>query len=69
MALNLNRMIPVQIITTDANTSERAMLAQRLEAGVTYIADRGYLSFKTISQVIDKQAFHFPHEIKLEIYD
>ena len=33
------------------------MLAQLLEAGVTYIADRGYLSFKMIRQVVDKQAF------------
>jgi len=57
LALNLNRMIPVQIISTDANTSERKMLAQLLEAGVTYIADRGYLSFKMIRQVIEKQAF------------
>lgn len=57
LLLNLNRMIPVQIISTDANTSERKMLAQFLEAGVTYIADRGYLSFKMIRQVIDKQAF------------
>ena len=57
LALNLNRMIPVQMISTDANTSERAMLSQLLEAGVTYIADRGYLSFKMIRQVIEKQAF------------
>ncbi len=57
LAFNLNQMIPVQIITTDANTSERKMLAQFLEAGVTYIADRGYLSFTMIQQVLDKHAF------------
>jgi len=57
LALNLNQMIPVQVITTDANTSERKMLAQFLEAGVTYIADRGYLSFEMIRQVLDKKAF------------
>jgi hypothetical protein len=57
LAFELNRMIPVQIITADANTSEREMLAQLLEAGVTYIADRGYLSFKMIRQVIENQAF------------
>jgi hypothetical protein len=57
LAFNLNRMIPVQIISTDANTSERKMLAQFLEVGVTYIADRGYLSFQMIRQVIDKHAF------------
>jgi hypothetical protein len=57
LAFELNRMIPVRIISADANTSERRMLAQLLEAGVTYIADRGYLSFKMIRQIIDKQAF------------
>ena len=35
LALNLNQMIPVQILSTDANTSERKMLIQLLEAGVT----------------------------------
>jgi hypothetical protein len=57
LAFELNRLIPVRIISADANTSERKILAQLLEAGVTYIADRGYLSFKMIRQVIDKQAF------------
>jgi len=57
LAFELNRMIPVQIISADANTSERKMLARFLEAGVTYIADRGYLSFRMIRQIIDKQAF------------
>ena len=57
LAFELNRMIPVQLISADANTSERRMLAQLLEAGVTYIADRGYLSFKMIRQIIDIQAF------------
>jgi hypothetical protein len=57
VALDLNQMIPVQLISTDANTSERAMLAQFLEAGVTYIADRGYLSFQMLRQVLEKKAF------------
>lgn len=57
VAFELNRMIPVQILTADANTSERKMLVQLLEAGATYIADRGYLSYKMIRQIIEKQAF------------
>jgi len=57
LAFELNRMVPVQIISADANTSERKMLVQLLEAGVTYIADRGYLSFNMIRQIIDKKAF------------
>ena len=57
LALELNRMIPVQIISTDANTSERKILAQFLEAGVTYIADRGYISFRMLRQIRAKHAF------------
>lgn len=57
LAFELNRMIPVQIVSTEANTSERKMLAQFLEEGVTYIADRGYLSYKMIRQVVNKKAF------------
>jgi len=57
VAFELNRMIPVQIISTDANTSERKMLAQFLQEGVTYIADRGYVSFKMLRQILAKNAF------------
>ena len=57
LAFELNRMIPVQIISTDANTSERQILAQFLEAGVTYIADRGYISFRMLQQILAKKAF------------
>jgi hypothetical protein len=57
LAFELNRMIPVQLLCTDANTSERKILAQFLEAGVTYIADRGYLSFRILQQIRAKEAF------------
>jgi hypothetical protein len=57
LAFNLNRMIPVQVITTDANTLERAMLARLLEPDVTCIPDRSYLSFESIHQMLDKAAF------------
>ena len=42
LAYELNRMIPVQLISTAANDSERKALIALLEAGVTYITDRGY---------------------------
>ena len=45
LALELNRMLPVQLISTDANASEKTALLAMLESGVTYIADRGYLGF------------------------
>jgi hypothetical protein len=57
VAFELNRMIPVQILSTDANTSERKILTQFLEVGVTYIADRGYLSFRMLQQILAKNAF------------
>jgi hypothetical protein len=57
LAFELNRMIPVQFICTDANGNEREMLAALLEAGVTYIADRGYASFALFNQITQQQAF------------
>ena len=57
LAFELNRMIPVQFFSTDANGSERKMLQEILEAGVTYIADRGYLAFDLFKQITDQSAF------------
>ena len=57
LAFELNRMIPVQFICTDANGNEREMLAALLEAGVTFIADRGYASFALFQQITLQQAF------------
>ena len=57
LAFDLNRMIPVQFICTDANGNERKMLIALLEAGVTYIADRGYASFALFEQITLQQAF------------
>ena len=57
LVLELNRMLPVQFISTDANSSEKTALLAMLEAGVTYIADRGYLSFSLFHQIAKKKAF------------
>lgn len=57
LAYELNRMIPVQFMSSEANYSERKVLMEFLEAGVTYITDRGYLSFKVFQQIIEKEAF------------
>jgi hypothetical protein len=57
LAYELNRMIPVQFISSEANYSERKALMELLEAGVTYITDRGYLAFDIFQQVTEKQAF------------
>jgi hypothetical protein len=57
LSFELNRMIPVQFFSTDANCNERKALASMLEAGVTYIADRGYVSFDIFQQIVSLQAF------------
>lgn len=57
LAYELNRMIPVQFISSEANYSERKVLMELLEAGVTYITDRGYLAFDIFQQVTERQAF------------
>ena len=57
LAYELNRMIPVQFISSEANYSERKVFMELLEAGVTYITDRGYPAFDIFQQVTEKQAF------------
>lgn len=57
LAFELNRMIPVQFFSTDANGNEKKALIAMLEAGVTYIADRGYVSFAIFQQIASLQAF------------
>jgi hypothetical protein len=57
LSFELNRMIPVQFFNTDANGNEKNALAAMLEAGVTYIADRGYVSFAIFAQIVSLQAF------------
>lgn len=57
LGYELNRMIPVQFISSEANYPERRALMELLESGVTYITDRGYLSFNIFEQIMQKEAF------------
>lgn len=57
LAFELNRLIPVQFISTEANGSEKKALKTLLEAGVTYIADRGYIAFALFEQIANQSAF------------
>jgi len=57
LAFEINRMLPVKFISSDANASEKKALLSMLETGVTYIADRGYMSFSLFYQVTVKGAF------------
>ena len=63
LSFELNRMIPVQFVSTEANRSERAMLLKMLEAGVTYIADRGYVCFDLFHDICLKGC-HFIIRVK-----
>ena len=44
LCFELNRMIPAYFLVDTGNSNEKKALLQMLEMGVTYIADRGYLS-------------------------
>ena len=68
MAFELNRMLPVSFITTDANASEKKALLMMLESGVTYIADRGYMSFSLFYQITSKSAFFIIRVKKRLVY-
>ena len=50
----LNRMIPVHFINTNANGCERKALLKMIEAGATYIADKGYVSFHIFKQITEQ---------------
>ena len=58
LAFEINRMIPVQFLTTDGKHSEREFLREITEEGVTYVCDRGYVSFRVFSEICGKGA-HF----------
>lgn len=57
LAFELNRMIPVHFINTNAKGCERKALLKMLEADTTYIADKGYVSFHVFKQITEQQAF------------
>jgi len=56
LCFELNRMIPVDFQVGNGNSSEREALLKMAVAGVTYIADRGYMSFQLCKDLVDKQA-------------
>lgn len=57
LCFELNRMIAVQFLVDTGNSNEKQALLQMLEAGVTYIADRGYYSFSLLAAIASAQAF------------
>lgn len=57
LSFELNRMIPTEFWVGKGNSNERKFLERVLEAGITYIADRGYFSFALADKVMQAQAF------------
>jgi hypothetical protein len=57
LCFELNRMIPVHFLVDTGKSNEKKALLQMLEADVTYIADRGYLSFPLLAAIAAAQAF------------
>lgn len=57
LQFELNRMIPTEFLIGSGRSSEREFLLKVLEAGVTYIADRGYVSFEIVAKLLQSQAY------------
>jgi len=57
LVFNLNQMITADFLVDHADSSERNALRKMLQAGVTYILDRGYMAFDLLRDIIAAQAF------------
>lgn len=57
LCFELNRMIPAYFLVDTGKSNEKKALLQMLEAGVTYIADRGYLCFPLLAAIVAARAF------------
>jgi transposase len=62
----LNRMIATEFCVSSGNGSERKALLQMAQKDVTYIADRGYMSFDVCHQLVDLDA-HFIFRVKANL--
>ena len=54
----LLKSVPVKFQLTDGKASEKAVLADNLEAGRFYVLDRGYVKYALMQQIIDVKS-HF----------
>lgn len=66
LCFELNRMLPVQFILAEGNSNEKEALRQMLEAAVTYIADRGYVCFQLLADIVTAEA-HFVMRMKANL--
>ncbi len=63
LCFELNQILPVEFLVSAANGSERQALLKMLKAGVTYVADRDYMSFPLCNQLLLAQV-HFVFRVK-----
>jgi hypothetical protein len=66
LCFELNRMLAVQFIVAEGNSNEKQVLREMLEAGVTYIADRGYVCFQLLADIVTAEA-HFVIRMKTNL--
>jgi hypothetical protein len=57
LIFNLNQMIVADFLIDSAGSSERSTIRKMLQAGVTYVLDRGYMAFDLLRDIIAAQAF------------
>jgi Transposase DDE domain len=57
LLFNLNQMIAANFVVDTASSSERSAIRTMLQAGVTYVLDRGYMAFDLLRDIIGAQAF------------
>jgi hypothetical protein len=57
LAFELNRMIPVEFLCTNGNFSEKKFLTLILKEGITYVCDRGYISFSMLNKICLQSAY------------
>jgi hypothetical protein len=57
LAFELNRMIPVEFLCTHGNFSEKKFLTLIVKEGITYVCDRGYISFSMLNKICKASAY------------
>lgn len=57
LCLDLGRMVATEFMVESGNSSERNFLISIAQAGITYIADRGYFSFELVQKLHELGAF------------
>jgi len=66
LIVDLNRMIPVHFLIGSGNSNEKLALKEMLEMGITYIADRGYVKWALLADIVSAKA-HFVVRMKANL--